>query len=288
MNRAVNTASFDRFYKLMGQVRVVYSFHVGEYMITIAYNVYSFVGYVHRPEWERGKVGGKGSVDGAREIGKTLQGYGADIVTTSESHDEAAVTALAEAMGFEYMYFESPGLWPGGLVTRYKILESENCPLGKKRRSELFTRHWGRAVLKGADGEPLIVHSVHTFAGWADVRYWEVKQILEGVKHDVATGHSVIVQGDLNHTPYGPEYNLWLEAGLVDTFVQMHGDTDEGKTLLRPQPRVRLDYILAAGPVVDDLVEARPLYENDFRLYEDRPDFVALSDHLPQLAKFEK
>jgi len=255
-------------------------------MITVAYNVYSFEGYVHRAEWVRGKVGGKLSGDGAREIGRALQNYGVDVVTTSESRNEGAVATLAEEMGFSYVYFPSPGLWPGGLMTRYKILERENCPVGGKRRAELFTRHWGRAVLEGDDGAPLIVHSVHTFAGWADVRYWEVKQILEVVKRDIKTGHSVIVQGDLNHTPYGPEYALWLDVGLVDTFSRMHGQTDEGKTLLRPQPRARLDYVLASGAIVDQLVEARPLYEADFRLYENRPDFVALSDHLPQLAKF--
>lgn len=257
-------------------------------MISVAYNVFSFEGYVHRPEWVRGKVGGKLSGDGAREIGRALQAYAPDIVTTSESRNEGAVAALAEAMGFSYVYFPSPGLWPGGLVTRYKILEAENCPLGGKRRAELFTRHWGRAVLEMDEGEPLIVHSVHTFAGWADVRHWEVKQILDVVRRDLATGHSVIVQGDLNHTPNGPEYDLWLDAGLVDTFSQMHGDTDDGKTLLRPQPRARLDYVLAGGAIVDQLVEARPLYEDDFRLYEDRPDFVALSDHLPQLARFDR
>jgi endonuclease/exonuclease/phosphatase family metal-dependent hydrolase len=256
-------------------------------MITVAYNVYSFEGYVHQPNWARGKVGGKVSVDGAREIGEALLSYGSDIVTTSESHDEAAVAALAEAMAFEHVYFESPGLWPGGLVTRYKILEAGNCPLGHKRRADLFTRHWGRAVLEMDDGEPLIVHSVHTFAGWADVRCWEVKQMLEVMKGDLATGHSVIVQGDFNHTPYGPEYAWWLEAGLVDTFAQIHGETDDGKTLLRPQPRDRLDYVLVGGPIKNQLVEARPLYEDDFRLYKDQPDFVALSDHLPQLAKFE-
>ncbi|MBT4141295.1 MAG: endonuclease/exonuclease/phosphatase family protein, partial [Candidatus Latescibacteria bacterium] len=41
------------------------------------------------------------------------------------------------------------------------------------------------------------------------------------------------------------------------------------------------------GPIKNQLVEARPLYEDDFRLYKDQLDFVALSDHLPQLAKFE-
>lgn len=256
-------------------------------MITIAYNVYSFDGYVHQPDWVRGKRGEQLSTDVARAIGEALEVYQPDIVTTSESRDEMAVATLADTLGFSCVFFTSPGVWPGGLMTRYSILESENCPLGKKRRSEMFTRHWGRVVLEMDNGDPLIVHSVHTYAQWADVRCWEVKQILEVVTRDMATGHSVIVQGDLNHTPNGPEYALWLDAGLVDTFAHIHGETADGKTLLRPQPRSRLDYVLAAGPISKRLVEARPLYEGDFRLYEEKPDFVSLSDHLPQLAQFE-
>jgi endonuclease/exonuclease/phosphatase (EEP) superfamily protein YafD len=255
-------------------------------MVTIAYNVFGFVGYVHQPDRERGEVAGKRPPDGAREIGGALKAYGPDIVSTSESYNETAVAALAESLGFRYVYFSSPGLWPGGLVTRYPILEAETCPLPGRRRAELFTRHWGRAVLKGENGEPLIFHSVHTFAGWADVRLWEVKQILEVVKRDMATGHAVIVQGDLNHTPDGPEYGLWCDAGLVDTFAHMHGETGQGKTLLRPQPRARLDYVMVSGSLAARLVEARPLYEDGFRLYADAPGFVALSDHLPQLARF--
>lgn len=254
-------------------------------MITLAYNVYSFVGYQHRPEWVRGKTAKKNSVVGACEIGQALLAYKPDIVTTSESHDEEAIAALAETLGFHYVYFPSPGLWPGSLMTRYPILESQNCPLPEPRRLDHFTRHWGRAVLETYNG-PLITHSVHTFAGTGDVRYQEVRRILSVVKTDIATGHSVLVQGDLNHTPGGPEYDLWLEVGLTDTFAQFHSDPHAGKTLLRPEPRARLDYVFVAGPLANQLEAARPLYEGAFRLYEDQPDFVALSDHLPQGAWF--
>ena len=227
-------------------------------MRTIAYNVYGFDGYQHRSEWgKRGKVGGKVPVVGAREIGQALKNYGPDIVTTSESRDEAAVAALAEALGFVYVYFPSFGLWPGGVVTKYRVLESENCPVVGKRRVDLFTRHWGRVVLETGEGQVVIVHSVHTFAGTADVRYWEVKRILEVVREDVASGHSVLVQGDLNHTPNGPEYRLWQKVGLVDTFAQITSGSDAGKTLLRPEPVARLDYVWATENL--SLTDARPL-----------------------------
>ncbi len=255
-------------------------------MITIAYNVFDFVGYVHRPEWARGKTAGKDSNAGAQEIGQALKAYAPDIITTSESHNEAAVAALANTLGFHHIYFPSPGLWPGGLITRYRIIESQNCPLLTVPRLDLFTRHWGRAILETDDG-PLILHSVHTYASTGDVRYQEVKRILSVIEKDLATGHSILVQGDMNHTPGGPEYDLWIEAGLVDTFAQMNTDPQAGKTLLRPEPRARIDYIFVAGPLAKNLADARPLFDRDFRLYADQPDFVSLSDHLPQWARFE-
>ena len=254
-------------------------------MNTIAYNVYGFDGYQHRAEWGwRGKTGGKDPIQSAREIGEALKIYNPDIVTTSESRDEASVAALADTLEYSYSYFPCFGRWPGAIITRYPIIESKNCPVIGKRRIELFTRHWGRAVLE-TDKGTLIVHSVHTYAGTGDVRYLEVKEILKTVTEDIYSGLPVLLQGDLNHTPNGPEYPLWQEAGLIDTYAQLASDPDTGKTLLRPEPVARLDYVFATSNL--KLTEARPLYENDFRLYADRPDFIALSDHLPQMATFE-
>jgi hypothetical protein len=73
--------------------------------------------------------------------------YEPDIVTFQESPPEATVAAIAEAMGQVHAY--SPGGFPGAVITRHKIIESEICPLVEgSRPADLFTRHWGRAVIE--------------------------------------------------------------------------------------------------------------------------------------------
>jgi endonuclease/exonuclease/phosphatase family metal-dependent hydrolase len=256
-------------------------------MITVAYNVYNFDGYVHRPGEEKGRPAERSPVDQARAVGQALLPYEPDIITTSESRDEETVAALAETVGFDYAFFPSPGQWPGAIATRYPILEAENCPMAGERAEDLFTRHWGRAVLE-TPGGCLTVHSIHTFAGDHAVRSRELDVLLPRVADDLARGEDVIVQGDLNHHPVDPEYPRWAVARLTDSYARLGGDPAAGGTLLRPDPLRRLDYVFISRGLETRLSEARPLFEGDFRLYADRPDTVSLSDHLPQLARFRE
>jgi endonuclease/exonuclease/phosphatase family metal-dependent hydrolase len=254
-------------------------------MITIAYNVYSFDGYLHSPDEEKGRPAEQPPGEHARAVGRALLPYRPDIITTSESRDEQTVVEMAEELGFHYAFFPSPGQWPGAILTRYSILEAVNCPISGDRPEDLFTRHWGRAVLDTPQG-PLTIHSIHTFAGDIAIRTRELEALLPCVIDDIAKGADVIVQGDLNHRPDDPEYPRWVMAGLSDSYARLGGDPAGGATLLRPHPCRRLDYVFLSDGLRRRLTEARPLFEDGFRLYAELPDAVALSDHLPQLAGF--
>ena len=254
-------------------------------MITVAYNVYSFDGYQHPPDEEKGRPAEQPPGDHARAVGRALLPYRPDIITTSESRNEQTVAEMAEELEFHYAFFPSPGQWPGAILTRYPILEAVNCPIPGDRPEDLFTRHWGRAVLDTPRGR-LTIHSIHTFAGDIAIRTRELEALLPRVIDDIAEGADVIVQGDLNHRPEDPEYPSWAAAGLSDSYAQLGGDPAGGATLLRPHPCRRLDYVFVSGALVPRLTEARPLFENAFRLCAERPDAVSLSDHLPQMAEF--
>jgi endonuclease/exonuclease/phosphatase family metal-dependent hydrolase len=254
-------------------------------VISIAYNVFGFDGYQHPHGEKRGWPAGKPPVAHARAVGRGLIPYLPDIITISESRHEQSVEELAGALDFNFAYFPSPGQWPGAVLTRYRIVEAENCPVGGDRPDDLFTRHWGRVVLEASRG-PLIVHSIHTFADDPEVRMREIDELLVRVTEDLVGGSDVIVQGDLNHRPEDCEYLRWAKAGLTDSYALLNAKPDGGYTLLRPHPCRRLDYVFVGGGLRDRLEEARPLFEKDFRLYPERPDAVALSDHLPQLARF--
>ena len=78
---------------------------------------------------------------------------------------------------------------------------------------------------------------------------------------------------------------ILLERGWVDTFMEAGVGT--GMTARPGEPTRRIDYILAAGPIANRIVEARSLHEGAFRHHSADPASFALSDHLPVFALFK-
>ena len=105
------------------------------------------------------------------------------------------------------------------------------------------------------------------------------------MKPDLEAGRSMLLIGDLNHSPDTEEYKLWIVAGWVDTFAKV--GKGKGLTIKADIPKWRIDYVMAAGPIADRVVESRPLFVGAFRLHINDKSSFALSDHLPQLAVFE-
>lgn len=211
--------------------------------------------------------------------------YQPDLVSFQEAPSEVGVASIARRLDMNYCFFPSPGSWPGAILTRYDVVESTNCPLKDGARpAHLFTRHFGRAVLATDDGE-LVVYSAHLLPGGADdERMQEVHAILSAMEPDLASGRSLIFQGDLNHSPEQDEYARWTEAGLVDAFAAA-GDGPT-KTWPSDEPKWRIDYVFAHGPIVERLRECRVLFEGPFRTNPADSGSFALSDHLPVMATF--
>jgi len=212
--------------------------------------------------------------------------YEPDIVTFQESPAKSVVADIANRMGMNHTYFR--GGFPGAVISRFEITESTNKPLAPSVSTDdvkgLFTRHWGRAVLKTDDGD-LVIYSVHMHPGKPEVREKEVTQMLAAMDADLTSGRSMIFQGDLNHRPDGPEYQRWVDAGLQDAQVAK-GDS-ESLTFPCTEPLKRIDYIWTHGPITDRLTECRVLFEGAFRTNPDDPKSFAVSDHIPVLAVFE-
>lgn len=222
----------------------------------------------------------------ARRIAMELALYEPDIVNFSESPSETLAKEVAEHLGMHHVRFPSGEHWPGTILSRFEITESENRPLGRERPSELFTRHWGRATVKLPGGDPLVVHSVHLHPrGNEPHRHKEIEALLEAIKPDMDADKSMILMGDLNHTPDKPEYKLWVDAGWTDTFAKV--GKGDGLTYPADRPKRRIDYVWAHGKIAKQIVESRPLYEGAFRLNLADRESIALSDHVPQLAVFD-
>jgi endonuclease/exonuclease/phosphatase family metal-dependent hydrolase len=249
----------------------------------LAYNVYECTGWPK--ERALGKLATKLGQMPAR-FAHELSLYAPDIINFSESPKEPVVQAIAKLLGMNYVMFPSGVKWPGALLSRFEITNPQNAPLKGARPEDLFTRHWGRAEVKLPSGEALIVHSAHLRPPpETEIRVREIKAMLETMQADLQAKRSMLLLGDLNHPPLPPEYPLWRDAGWTDTFAAV--GKGEGLTIKSDKPDLRIDYVLATGPIAKQVTEARPLFEGAFRVNNDDTESFALSDHLPQLAVFD-
>ena len=247
---------------------------------TITYNVLACRGHPKRAENRTYLTRARKRM--AERFAMELELYEPDVVTMQESPSEAMVAAIAKSLGMNFVYF--PGGYPGTVITKHEIIESQNCPLiGGPRPKGLYTRHWGRAVLRVRD-EEIALFSTHMHPSKQDVRAREVTGILAMMAADLKKKRSLLFQGDLNHKPGDPEYARWKAAGLVDAFAAQ----GVGQPLTMPSttPRKRIDYIWAHGPLAARVKECRVLFEGPFRTNPDDLRSFALSDHVPVMATF--
>ncbi|QDV81655.1 endonuclease/exonuclease/phosphatase family protein [Planctomycetes bacterium TBK1r] len=248
----------------------------------IAYNIFKLTGW---PSQRKSAQQAVANGQMAKRLAMELALHDPDIINFSESPNEELTQEVAELLGMNHIRFPSGGNWPGTLLSKFKIIESQNAPLKGERPKEIFTRHWGRATVEMPADEPLIVHSAHLFPT-ADptVRLREIRAMIESMKPDLDAGKSMLLIGDLNHGPGTDEFKLWMDAGWMDTFAKV--GKGDGFTIRSDIPQWRIDYVFAAGPIAERVVESRPLFEGAFRLNLDEDGSFALSDHLPQLAVF--
>ena len=260
-------------------------------VITVAYNILGCRGYPRNKYTEA-------ALDAAAptmhlRIADALAETGADIVTLSESPEEARVAAIAERLGFDHVFFpggwpgddQYPGGFPGAILSRYPIRDAVNCPVAGEHDPELFTRHFGRAVVDTPHGS-LNVFTVHLFPNDAvALRIREIEAVLAAIESAPASELGALVQGDLNHAPDSEEYEVWTHVGLTDTFAT-RGEGD-GPTFSSARARWRIDYIWAHGKIADGLRSAATLNSPPFATDPDDRSAFALSDHLPVEATFE-
>ncbi len=250
---------------------------------TITYNVCRCHGWPERP-------GNRAELLALRprlpeKVALQLRRYAPDIITLSEAPEEDAVALMAQALEMNYAFFSSTEGFPGAILTRFELRSSEDRPYkgGERCPRELFTRHFGRALLGTPDGE-LAVCSIHLHPMNNEVRERECAAAMEVLADDLAAKRSLLLQGDFNYGPDNPQYAQWKAAGMLDTFAAK-GSGPDG-TVTSADPRRRIDYIWAHGPIAARCSACRVLAEAPFRF--DRKDLKAysFSDHLPVLAEF--
>lgn len=256
---------------------------------TIAYNVLAFRGFP-RTEENRRAIGAAHSR--LPEItAEALRLFKPDLITFKEGPYEKKVKRFADTLGMNYAFFPGgwkgdytyPGGFPGAIITRYKILYSENRPTaGEEHPSTLYTRHLGRAELSTPFGK-LHVITTHFHAHKEEVRIEETRKIIDLI-NTLRDSAPVLLQGDLNHRPEGPEYQMWVDAGLIDIGEKM--GIGEEPTFPVTGGRARIDYIWATPDLAEKATAAAVLNDPPFVPDPEDSTSFALSDHMPVMASF--
>lgn len=203
------------------------------------------------------------------------------VITFAEAPSRQTCQAVARQLKMNVAYFGSAKSYPGALFTHADILQQQSRP-AEGLSKELFTRHWGRAVLRRKDDSKLVVHSVHLYPNRQATRRAEIAVLLKAAAADLKTHTDVLLQGDFNFTPDSQEYRLLTAAGWIDTFAQV-GQGD-GRTFPSAVPLQRIDYVFASPTLAKRLKQSRPLSGEVFTWGNSG---YALSDHLPVLAVFD-
>lgn len=209
-----------------------------------------------------------------------------DIICISDTPNEEMISDISQILGMNYFHIPSLGNSPGAILSRFEILESQAFSVGSDQVGDSFKGHWGRALIRCHNDEPLIVYSAHlNSAPGSNVRLKEIERMLLKTQEEINSGYSMLLMGHFNHTPDSVEYEQWISAGWVDTFAKF--GKGDGFTSESAIPKERIDYVMATGPIASKIVESRPLVEGAFRLnIVDRNSF-ALSRYIPQLAVFK-
>ena len=275
-------------------------------MRSIAYNVFNgCIGYKGINGRELPPGDDSIFVKAARDMGHIpkrimleLALYQPNIINFSESPNEEVVAQMAKMLNLNYAFFpgakDGSGHFPGSILTNYEIVSTETRPFLNKNSNdpkELFTRHWGKAKLRLPNGKIIVIHSAHLWPFKKEendtrIRLNEIKELVASIKYDLANNaDSVLLQGDLNHTPDTLEYKSLNNAGLVDTFTA--AGSGDGYTSNSIKPSKRIDFIYAIGTLSKQIKDCMPLFQGNFRMNNEDPKGFALSDHIPVLADFE-
>ncbi len=250
---------------------------------TITYNILRCHGYSVSPEAKPFLKAAESQVPTRMALELAL--YEPDIVSFQEAPPKEVVASIANQLGMKYAFFS--GGWNGAVLSKHEIVSPQNCPLVSwpERPKDLFTRHWGRAVIRAPGGE-IQFFSAHLHPSDAAVRAREVSEMLKVIGPSLEKGDRVLLQGDLNHRPTGPEYPRWVQAGLVDIFAKVKTAGTSDCSITSDKPVGRIDYVWVSAPLATRARACRILFERAFRTNPEDPLSVTLSDHIPVMADF--
>ncbi len=122
------------------------------------------------------------------------------------------IQQVANALGMDYYLVKTAGGFHLGLLTKFRILETENLTVDVGRQGAL------RAALQLPDGERLNVFVAHLDPSSSDSRLCQVSALLQRLRPYLR--QRTILIGDMNFTPQSREYQSLERAGWRPVAVE--------------------------------------------------------------------
>lgn len=249
------------------------------------YNVQAFRGY---PAEAARRVLGRGdTAAAAQHFVRVFAVLGCDVLALEEGVSVGQIARVAEALGVAAATFPSPVHWPGHILTRYPILETESYAPAPSRAAELapFSRMGGAARLGLPDGSELWVAAVHLHPRYDDIRVLEKAIIEAHVWKYLRQTEQVVVLGDFNCPPGTPMHSALEELGFVNAMEAAGGGVqpthDTTGRLNYP-----VDHIYVSPALIPALVDAKAVrYPGFYHHGALAPGRWLHSDHIPLVAE---
>jgi endonuclease/exonuclease/phosphatase family metal-dependent hydrolase len=231
------------------------------------YNILGFQGY---PEDEAKKeLGNLYELKRIEHFVEVISSLQTDILCLQEGANTFLLVEYARRLGVNVATFPTTTYFPGGIFSRFPILEVRPFNIPKTSGVPPFSRHGGAALLDVA-GVPLWVVSIHAYPHEETVRVQEAAILADMIDELAQVSPYVIVGGDFNERIDGSLHRVLKERGFVNA-LEITG------------PMQPIDHLYVSPNLAGHIRAGWIVTENGFRLGAPGTGTWANSDHIPVL-----
>lgn len=255
----------------------------GVFLRVCTYNVLRFQGW---PEEVAQEQLGTGASVRLAHFTRVLDELDCDLLGIQEGGSQQWISRLASNLGVRAFFTPSPAEFPGGLLTRYAILEERPRPVTERSWEVPFSRTFG-AALVDVEGWQIWVVNLHAHPNREDLREQEARILADTLDELLKVSPHAIVLGDFNSEPGEPLHEVLAARGFVNAVAAAWGRTvSTVNSLEGGVSSASVDHIYISDSLAEHLVAARVVLDDGFMMpLMVAPEDWVHSDHLPVVAE---
>ncbi len=253
-------------------------------MRVVTYNVLGLQGYPPGEALEAlGSFGGDAHID---HFVKVFAELDADILGLEEGVTASMMKGIAQKLGYHLATFASPTAYPGHVLSRYPILQSQVFSHFDPTAEVVpFSRTAGAALLD-VNGEQVWFVVIHLHPREVAMREHEADLLKAHIEELMKMSERMVVVGDFNCDLEERVHGQLKGLGFVNAMEGAGGGVELTMDTVGIK-QLQIDHIYASAALAARLQSAQVVRSPGFR--HDGPQVAGLfvhSDHLPVVAEF--